>query len=313
MPELRLALIVIAVVLVVAVYLFTRWQARRGESGGSYPDIGGSSRHPGSTRPGRGRPKLEGDELPSIRPERPRATGHDRHEPPSETRVQAPPRRSAEQSSPGPDFRRQAEERLAGIRRRLSAGLGSLAGDRAADEPEAAEAVDAPPESAHEDDPAAEALKGFDPGSQKIVSLHVLAVGQDGLDGALLRSQLEDNGCRHGQYDIFHRTERASDGRPSLLFSVANVVEPGQFDYEAMEQTLYRGVTLFAVLPGPWPGVDAFREMLGLARQLAETLGGELRDEARNAFSRQRAGHIEEQITEFERLHRQLGSDRRGS
>lgn len=287
MPELRLALIAVAVLLVVAVYLFSRWQGKQGDTG---------------TRPRHHRPRVDEDDLPSISVSRPAR----RPEPPVESK---------------------ADARLAGLKQKISSGFASLAASVSSDEerdgdmpPEAdGEELSAtrPPaehssRASEEEDPAAEALKGFDPDSQKIISLHVLAVGETGLDGGELRTLLEDNGCLHGQYGIFHRSERDGAGRPSLLFSVANIVEPGQFDLDRMGGERYRGVTLFAVLPGPWSGLAAFHEMVSLARRLAEALGGDVRDEARNAFSRQRETHIQEQITEFERLRRQR-LERRGS
>ena len=69
---------------------------------------------------------------------------------------------------------------------------------------------------------------------------------------------------QHGKYDIFHRLH--ADG--SIVFSVASMVEPGTFDLEKMGETLYPGITLFAQLPGPVPGMHALNELVACARRL---------------------------------------------
>lgn len=292
MPELRLALIALGIVLVIAVYLFTRWQSRRG----SRPSDSG---HPASGRSTSGRParRLDGDDLPPVRV---RPSAEREGEPP-------PGEEELPSLSPGP--------RRGGLGARAAALLGR---GRDADDAEATHAdeevePEKPPAAAEEAggsgepaSPAQEepALDTYDPASQKIISLHVRAADEAGLEGAGLRRVLERAGAHHGQYDIFHRSEPGAAGRPALLFSIANMVEPGYFDLDAMDENRYRGVTLFAVLPGPLPGIQTFHEMLGLAHRIAEELEGDVLDEARNPFSVQRATHIEEQIVEFERLRR---------
>lgn len=279
MPELRLALLALGIVLVIGVYLYTRWQAD-----GNRHDREGSST-------GRSKHRLNDNDLPSV---------------------------PVQPSDRADEVDDEGLPRVSAVRRRgwpetELAGEGEPDADPEAPTPPEPESDPEPPEPAAEEaeetegneastenDPEAD-LAGFDPDSQKIVSLHVSAAGEVGLDGAGLRRLLETAGMRHGQYDIFHRTTTGEDGRPSLLFSVASMVEPGHFDLAEMDRAEYRGVTFFAVLPGALPGIQTFHEMLGVAHRIAEELDGEVRDEARNPFSVQRATHIEEEITEFER------------
>src|SRR5271168_870021 len=81
---------------------------------------------------------------------------------------------------------------------------------------------------------------------QKIVTLRVCAAGETRWPGAALLAALELHGLAYGRYQVFHR--RHVDGRS--LFCVAGLVEPGTFDVARMAAEEFRGVTLFAVLPG---------------------------------------------------------------
>jgi len=313
MPELRLALIALGVVLVLAVYLYTRWQSTDRSSDDSR-----------SERPSR---KVPEGELPSIKVN-PRA-GNARA---SDDKAAELPRMKAERtvaqrftssaSSPMPgdgessDTKEKPEE---GHDRFAESPRHKASRDEA--DTKAVDSIDSEltaPHSTANDTAASkqtpsadDAELDYDPDSQKIVALHVKSMTDRGMDGAGLRSLLESAGVHHGQYDIFHRSERGQDGRAALMFSVANMVEPGYFDLDTMDQSQYRGVSLFAVLPGPLPGVQTFHEMLALAHRIAEQLAGDVRDEARNPLNRQRATHIEEEIIEFERLRRQRAADKR--
>lgn len=285
MPELRLALLALGIVLVIGVYLYTRWQADGNRHG----------REASST--GRGRRRLDDENLPSVPVQPsdradevdddglPRVSVQRRGRPETEVTEE----RGSDAGS-GPEVSMEPEPE-------------SVPSEPAVEEAEETEVPQATGVS-EEAEPEGADLAGFDPDSQKIVSLHVSAAGEAGLDGAGLRRLLESAGMRHGQYDIFHRTTTGDDGRTSLLFSVASMVEPGHFDLAEMDRSEYRGVTFFAVLPGALPGIQTFHEMLGVAHRIAEELDGEVRDEARNPFSVQRATHIEEEITEFERRRR---------
>lgn len=279
MPELRLALLALGIVLVIAVYLYTRWQADGKQQGGE----GGAT--------GRSKRRLSEEDLPSVPV--PPSDQSDEVDEEALPRVSAAGRRRWSQTG-------TVEESGAGVDPEVEVpAQPDLEVDSEPPEPvgQESENVGQPDDTG----PEGAELAGFDPDSQKIISLHVSAAGEAGLDGAGLRRLLESAGLRHGQYDIFHRTVTDDDGRPSLLFSVASMVEPGHFDPAEMDRSEYRGVTFFAVLPGALPGIQTFHEMLGVAHRIAEDLDGEVRDEARNPFSVQRATHIEEEITEFER------------
>jgi cell division protein ZipA len=131
---------------------------------------------------------------------------------------------------------------------------------------------------------------------QKIVTIRVCAPGDERWSGAQLMTGLERHGLSLGRYQVFHRNH--VDGRS--LFCVASLVEPGSFDISTMAEEEFRGITLFAVLPGPLEPLDTFDELVATARGLAEELSGMLQDAKGIALSVQRAAALREDVERFQ-------------
>jgi cell division protein ZipA len=130
---------------------------------------------------------------------------------------------------------------------------------------------------------------------RKILSLR-LSLAPQRAEGAKLQEVLHSELLNHGRYDIFHRLH---DGQ--TVFSIASMVEPGTFDLEKMNETLYPGVTLFAQLPGPVPGMHALNEMVACARRLHSALGGVLQDDRGVPLTVHRIERMRQEVREFER------------
>jgi cell division protein ZipA len=131
---------------------------------------------------------------------------------------------------------------------------------------------------------------------QRIVTIRVCGVGETRWSGARLMTALESHGLAFGRYQVFHR--KHVDGRS--LFCVASLIEPGTFDVAAMADQEFRGVTLFAVLPGPIPPLETIDELLGTARGLAEELSGMVQDAKGIPLSPQRAAAMREDAVRFQ-------------
>jgi cell division protein ZipA len=131
---------------------------------------------------------------------------------------------------------------------------------------------------------------------RKILSLRLSAAPQR-LEGAKLLEMVQSELLEHGKYGVFHRLH--SDGQS--IFSIASMVEPGSFDMEKMSETLYPGVTLFAQLPGPVPGMHALNELVACARRLQQSLGGVLQDERGVPLTVHRIERMRQEVREFER------------
>jgi cell division protein ZipA len=132
--------------------------------------------------------------------------------------------------------------------------------------------------------------------AQRIVSVRVCAEGEARWPGAALMAALELYGLAYGRYQVYHR--KHSDGRS--IFCVASLVEPGSFDIAHMAQEEFRGVTVFAVLPGPLAPLPTLDAMLATARELARELSGVVQDSKGAPFSAQRAAALREDIARFQ-------------
>jgi cell division protein ZipA len=136
---------------------------------------------------------------------------------------------------------------------------------------------------------------------QKIVTVRVCAPGELRWSGATLLAALELHGLAYGRYQVFHR--KHVDGRS--LFCVASLIEPGSFDVARMSAEEFRGVTMFAVLPGPLEPLQTLDELLVAARGLAQELSGMVQDSNGIPLSPQRAAALRDDVARFQAsLHR---------
>lgn len=136
--------------------------------------------------------------------------------------------------------------------------------------------------------------------------VHLLAAQGTRMPGRQLLQALLENGLRYGEMHIFHhhRTGSAQAARPVLQYSVANAVEPGTFDIDAMEEETFAGITFFLTLPGPDAPLEVLENMLQVARRMADALGAELKDETRSVLTQQTIEHMRQRVQDFERRQR---------
>lgn len=135
---------------------------------------------------------------------------------------------------------------------------------------------------------------------EEVLIINVMAPAGTYFQGEALRKTIFDQGLRYGSMNIFHRYRDARGGGP-VQFSLANMVKPGTFDLDAMDSFQTPGVSLFMTLPLEGDNVAAFDLMLATAKTLAETLGGELKDENRSAMTRQTMEHDRQRVLDFVR------------
>lgn len=133
---------------------------------------------------------------------------------------------------------------------------------------------------------------------QKIVTLRVVARDRGAFRGDELILSLRGIGMRHGKFGIFHRFE--GDESTAVIFSAASLVEPGSFDLSNIKEQEIPGISLFAVLPGPVEGVEAFDLMMATAKAIANAMEADLLDESGSTLSIQRERYLREEIIQFE-------------
>ena len=137
---------------------------------------------------------------------------------------------------------------------------------------------------------------------ERIVTLFVIAREGGHFNGPDLVVATEKAGLEFGDMGIYHRLV---DGKRELgpIFSVANMLKPGNFDLVRLDALQTPGVSFFMTLPAPIPALDAWDAMLPTAQRLAELLDGQVLDEERNALGRQGIAHIRDQLRGWDRDH----------
>jgi cell division protein ZipA len=135
---------------------------------------------------------------------------------------------------------------------------------------------------------------------ERIVTLFVAAREGDTFIGSSLIVAAEKAGLTFGDMGIFHRL---LPGKPQAgpIFSMANMVKPGNFDMRHIDELRTPGVSFFMALPGPLSALDAWDAMLPTAQRLAELLNASVLDEERNALGRQRVAHIRDELRAYDR------------
>ncbi len=117
--------------------------------------------------------------------------------------------------------------------------------------------------------------------------------------GERLLSLMQGLELEYGERKIFSKRTDDAEGGP-ILFNVANMLQPGTFDLNNMENFATVGVTLFLALPSPISNFEAFEEMLQTAQDLVRSIDGELRDDQRNMMTGQTIEHYRQRVRDFE-------------
>lgn len=107
------------------------------------------------------------------------------------------------------------------------------------------------------------------------------------------------SGLKFGDMNIFHK-RLSKDNQGAVIFSVANMLNPGTFDLNKMDEFTTLGISFFLALPTPINNLDAFEQMLDVAQRIRDTLGGDLKDDHRNGMTAQTIEHYRQRIRDFE-------------
>ena len=132
-----------------------------------------------------------------------------------------------------------------------------------------------------------------------VLVLNVVGRDASELEGAHLLPLLLTLGFKFGEMDIFHR-HASSAGHGDVLFSLANMVQPGIFDIDNMEQFSTTGVSLFMQLPYTQGNLETFNIMLNAAAKIAEEFDGQVLDGKRNILTNQLTHQYVERIRSVE-------------
>jgi cell division protein ZipA len=135
---------------------------------------------------------------------------------------------------------------------------------------------------------------------QEVLVLNVKVADDSPIPGSALLPMLLTLGFKFGDQDIFHRHVN-SNGKGPVLFSLANMFKPGNFDIDNLENFTTQGVSLFMILPIEGEPHQVFNMMHNAARKIAEEFSAQIYDARRTLLTKQSLQQYVEKIREFER------------
>lgn len=139
--------------------------------------------------------------------------------------------------------------------------------------------------------------------ADEIVVISVMSRNEEGFAGTDLLNLMLACGLRYSEMGIFLRYE-TEDSESELQFSMVDVVKPGTFDLDTMDDFSTPGVTFLMPLPGARDSAAAFEAMVETAMVIVRNLGGELKDENRSVMTAQTVEFARQRVQEFERRYR---------
>jgi cell division protein ZipA len=133
----------------------------------------------------------------------------------------------------------------------------------------------------------------------EVIVINVMSREERAFAGEDLLQVLITAGLKFGDMNIFHQ-RLGSDSKGAVVFSVANILNPGTFDLNNMDEFTTLGISLFLALPSSINNLEAFEQMLAVAQQIRGALDGELKDDNRNVMTTQTIEHYRQRIQDFE-------------
>lgn len=132
----------------------------------------------------------------------------------------------------------------------------------------------------------------------EVIVLNVHCSGDEPFIGTKLFESMQQNGLIYGEMDIFHRHADLS-GTGKVLFSVANMMQPGTLQHDDPAEFSTKGISFFMTLPCYGDPDPNFKLMLKTAQQIADDLGANVLDDARNLMTPNRIDAYKAQIQKF--------------
>lgn len=133
------------------------------------------------------------------------------------------------------------------------------------------------------------------------VALTVIAPRSQTFQGPAVQQAAQGLGFRLGALGLF---EYGPEQAAEPLFSMAHLRKPGSFDAATLESLDTPGLLLFMHLPGPADEIQALEQLVVIADQLTQQLGGMICDEHRHRLTNQGLLRLRSEVAEFQRRQR---------
>jgi len=136
-------------------------------------------------------------------------------------------------------------------------------------------------------------------GEQLFIPLTLMARTGQVIDGATIDQATQTLGMILKQDGLYRFEVKDAQGYQQPLLGLANILEPGTFSTDHLDQLTTPGLVLYLHLPAPIEARDAFEKLIEIGYQLEELLEAELCDETRSALTKQSIGHLKEKVEAF--------------
>lgn len=129
-----------------------------------------------------------------------------------------------------------------------------------------------------------------------VITVRLTPIDSMPFDGSKVLEILNGNGLSMDESGIFNYLDKQSKTK---LFSAANLVEPGVFDEQDIENEKIPGLSFFMLMPLSSNEINAFDEMMMILKKIKTSLKAELLDDAGSTLSIQRERYIREEVIEY--------------
>ncbi|MDP8034103.1 cell division protein ZipA [Pasteurella atlantica] len=124
---------------------------------------------------------------------------------------------------------------------------------------------------------------------EKIITLYLVAPENKEFSGEEIVQKLEEMGFQYGEHKIFHR--HIDNSASPIIFSVANMMQPGVFDLDKIHSFSTIGLLFFMYIPSAGNDVTNLRLMISTVESLSKSLGGFMLNDQQALFDKQ--SHLE--------------------
>ena len=129
-----------------------------------------------------------------------------------------------------------------------------------------------------------------------VITVRLTPIDTKPFDGNQVLEILNGNGLSLDDSGIFNYLDKH---KKTKLFSAANLVEPGVFDAQDIENQKIPGLSFFMLMPLSSNEINAFDEMMMVLKKIKTSLKAELLDDAGSTLSIQRERYIREEVIEY--------------
>ncbi len=133
--------------------------------------------------------------------------------------------------------------------------------------------------------------------NEQIITIHIIPRANEVIEGKTILKVANELDLQFGAMNIFHHYGVGEMKMDSALFSLANMMEPGNFDMNQIDDFRTNGLVMFMCIPSKIDDQLVFELMLNTAQRMAELLSADICDDKRVLMSEQKIELIRSQLS----------------